>query len=142
MYTFDEFRADVFAAFEFLQSEYRMRRKDQAFGIEAWVEYESDLAIVMISYEIGARVQTFLEDPRYQRKPLDTTRRFSVSALAVNAQSVEAGGSRAAVIAQAATLQAHGDHVLHGDFNALHAQHDRLVAATLANRTLSNRGAK
>ena len=137
MYTFEDFESDVFAAFAFLEREHGMHRAFQRAGVASWVTYESSLARVQVYYEIGSGVVTTLEDPRYQRKPLDTSRSFPLSELPADQRLRELDSSGDNVREQATFLATHGRPVLAGDFALLHAKHDRLVAAAVANRAKS-----
>src|SRR5688572_15308318 len=116
MYTFEEFESDVAAGFAFLEGEYAMHRTTNRTGIAAWTTYENSQARVRVYYELGAGVTTSLEDPRYQRKPLDTSRSFNVSDVAPNKRLRDHDTSRANVLEQATFLRTHGRRVLEGDF--------------------------
>ena len=131
MYSFDEFESDVAAVFAFLEGDYGMQRTQERAA--AWVTYASSCARVRVYYELGAGVTTSIEDPNYERKPLDTSRSFNVSEVAQGEKLHEHDTSRANVLEQATFLRIHGNHVLAGDFAALHGKHDRLVAATRRN---------
>lgn len=137
MYTFEDFESHGVAAFKFLEEEYEMRRTWQRAGVASWLTYENPLARVQVYYEIGSGVTTTLEDPRYDRKPLDTSRSFSLSDLATDERLHEHNSSGDNLREQARFLKTHGGDVLAGKFAPLHAKHDRLLAATVANRTKS-----
>ena len=137
MYAFEDFESDVAAAFAFLEREYGMRRACQRAGVASWLTYENSLARVQVYYEIGSGVTTTLEDPRYERKPLDTSRTFSVSDVPSDERLREQSSSCDDVREQARFLKKHGGDVLARGFAPLHAKHDRLGAATVANRAKS-----
>lgn len=138
MYTFEEFEADAVRAFAFLETEHAMRRRFERAGIAAWLTYQNTIAGVSVYYEVGSGVTTSIEDVAYSRKPLDTSRSFSVFALTAGRQTTDSPTLPQAIAEQAEILRKHGQNVLAGDFSELHAKHDRLVAATLANRETSS----
>ena len=137
VYTFEDFEADVAAAFAFLEQEHGMHRTFERAGVASWVTYENSLARVQVYYEIGSGVATTLEDRRYERKPLDTSRSFTLADLGANERLIERDSSCENVREQARYLETHGRSVLEGDFTRLHAKHDRLLAVTVANRAKS-----
>jgi hypothetical protein len=144
MYTHEDFAADVARHFEFLESEYAMRRQPAHIaGIASWVEYATPNIKVVVEYEIGAWVGVSVVNLRHvKRDPLERSEFDLEEVLAVSGtrpQRRQEPRSPSEAVARAAeTLRSVGGSVLKGDFEALHARQRKLVEAVRRNNPLTS----
>jgi len=133
MYTHESFGADVARNFEFLESEYGMRREPlHAAGAGSWVVYANALMKVVVEYEIGGYCGVSVVNLRHvKRDPLERSEFDLEEIIAVSGQRQprrqEPRSMSEAVAKSAETLRSMGAPVLKGDFEALHARQRKLV---------------
>jgi hypothetical protein len=140
MYTLDEFCADTATAFAFLERDFSMQRSIMRNGREASVDYRNTDVHVAVNYEVGAGIWVNIEDLRYERKPLDTSRMYGLDDIArvLGVPRPDSGASTNSLSLSASFLASSGRCILNGDFAELHKMHDRLLKATLAGRERSD----
>jgi hypothetical protein len=144
MYTHEDFAADVIRNFEFLESEYGMRREPaHVAGIGSWIVYANPTMKVTVEYELGGYCGVSVLNLRHvKRDPLERSE-FDLEEI------VAVGGARQprrqdprsiseAVARAAETLRSVGAPVLKGDFEALHARQRKLVEAVRRNNPLTS----
>ena len=144
MYTHENFAADVARNFEFLESDYGMRRDPpHVAGAGSWVVYANLLLKVVVEHEIGGYCGVTVVNLRHvKRDPLERAE-FDLEEI------VAVGGPRQprrqdprsmseAVAKSAETLRSVGASVLKGDFESLHARQRRLVEALRQHNPLSS----
>jgi hypothetical protein len=136
MYTHEDFAADVARNFQFLESDYGMRREPAHLaGAGSWVVYANATVKVIVEREIGGHCGvTVVNVLHVKRDPLERSE-FDLEEI------VAAGGARQqqrrqdprsmseAVARAAETLRTAGASVLGGDFEALHSRQRKLVEA-------------
>ena len=144
MYTHENFAADVVRNFEFLESEYAMRREPAHLaGASSWVVYANAMMKIVVEYELAGYCGVSVLNLRHvKRDPMERSE-FDLDEI------IALGGSRQtrrqeprsiseAVARAAETLRSVGASVLKGDFEALHARQRKLVEAVRRNNPLSS----
>ena len=141
-YTHENFSADVVRSFEFLETEYAMRREPgHVSGGSSWVAYGNINVKVIIEYEGGLYCGVTVVNLRHVKKDPAERSEFDLDeivALSGNRPPKRQGprSMNEAVTRAAETLRATGDSVLKGDFEALHARQRKLVEANRRNNPL------
>ena len=144
MYTHESFGADVARNFEFLESEYGMRREPlHVAGAGSWVVYANALVKIVVEYEIGGYCGVSVVNLRHvKRDPLERSEFDLDEIIAVGGQRQtrrqDPKSMSEAVAKSAATLRSMGAPVLKGDFEALHARQRKLVEALRRSNPLSS----
>lgn len=139
MYTPDDFSNDVTKHFEFLESEYRMRREPmKREGTSTWITYASDVAKVIVEHDVGGYCSVAVQNPRYVKAdPLERLEFDLDEVLAVSGsrpgKRQEPRSMSEAVARAADTLRQAGARVLNGDFEALHARQRKVVESVRKN---------
>jgi hypothetical protein len=135
MYTHENFGADVARNFEFLESEYGMRREPlHIAGAGSWVVYANALMKIVVEYEMGGYCGvSVLNLHHVKRDPLERSE-FDLEEIVALSGSrqprrQEPRSMSEAVARSAETLRSVGAPVLKGDFEALHARQRKLVEA-------------
>lgn len=143
MYTHEDFATDVARNFEFLESEYGMRREPlHVAGVASWVVYANSLMKVVVEYELGGYLGVSVLNLRHVKHDPMERSEFDLEEI------VALGGSRQprrqdprsmseAVVRSAETLRSVGAPVLKGDFEALHARQRKMVEAVRRSNPLS-----
>ena len=144
MYSHENFAADVVRNFEFLESEYGMRREPtHVEGAASWVAYANPMMKVVVEYELGGYCGVSVLNLRHvKRDPLERSEFDLEEIVAVGAtrqaRRQDPRSVSEAVARAAETLRSVGASVLKGDFDALHARQRKLVEAFRRNNPLSN----
>lgn len=135
MYTHENFAADVVRNFEFLESEYGMRR-DPAHveGAGSWVVYANATMKIIVEHELGGYCGVTVLNLRHvKRDPLERSEFDLDEIVAVGGgrqQRRQEPKSMSEAVAKAAeTLRSAGASVLKGDFEPLHVRQRKLVEA-------------
>lgn len=144
MYTHENFAEDVARNFEFLESEYGMRREPpHVAGAGSWVVYVNPLVKVVVEHETGDYCGVSVVNLRHvKRDPLERSE-FDLDEIVAVAgpRQKQRQGPRSmgeAVARSAETLRSVGAPVLKGDFEALHARQRRHVEAVRRNSPLAS----
>jgi hypothetical protein len=142
MYTHENFAADVVRNFEFLESEYGMRRETpHVAGAGSWVVYANSLVKVVVEHEIGGSCGVTVVNLRHvKRDPLERSEFDLEEIVAVGPRQTRRQDPRSmteAVAKNAETLRSVGAPVLKGDFEALHARQRRAVEAVRRHNPLA-----
>lgn len=135
MYTQEDFEADVIRDFEFLVTQYGMRREPlRSAGVGTWITYANPMAKVIIEYEVGGFCGVTVQNPRFiqhdpqERSEFDLEEIIEVSPN--KPQRRRDPKNVTELIARSAeTLRTLGDAVLKGDFDALHERQRKVVEA-------------
>lgn len=144
MYTHENFAADVVRNFEFLESEYGMRREPaHVAGAGSWVVYANPMMKIVVEYEVGGYCGVSVIDLRHvKRDPMERSEFDLEEIVAIGAprqQRRQDPRSMSEAVARAAeTLRSVGAPVLKGDFEALHARQRKLVEAVRRHSPLSS----
>jgi hypothetical protein len=144
MYTQENFAADVARNFEFLESEYGMRREPpHVEGVGSWIVYVNSLMKIVVEYEIGGYCGVSVVNLRHvKRDPLERSEFDLEEIIAVGEprkpRRQDPRSMSEAVARCAETLRSVGAPVLKGDFEALHARQRRVVEAARRNNPLSS----
>jgi hypothetical protein len=143
MYTHENFAADVARNFEFLESEYGMRREPlHVAGVASWIVYANALMKIVVEHEIGGYLGVSVLNLRHVKHDPAERSEFDLEEI------VSLGGSRPArrqeprsmseaVARSAETLRSAGASVLKGDFEALHARQRKLVESVRRSNPLA-----
>lgn len=133
MYTPDDFSTDVTRHFEFLETDYRMRREPmRREGASTWITYANDVAKVIVEHEAGGSCGVAVQNLRYVKTdPLERLEFDLEEILAVSGsrppRRQEPRSMSEAVARAAETLRGAGARVLNGEFDALHARQRKVV---------------
>jgi hypothetical protein len=135
MYTHEEFAADVIKNFEFLETDFGMRRQPtQVSGIASWVAFENVNVRVIVEHELGGFLTVSVQNLRHikhdpmERSEFDLDEIMRV--LGGRQPRRDEPRTSPAVIAKAAELlKSVGAPVLNGDFAALHERQNKIVEA-------------
>jgi hypothetical protein len=144
MYTHENFAADVARNFEFLESEYGMRREPaHVEGVGSWVVYANSIMKIVVEHELGGYCGVSVVNLRHvKRDPLERSEFDLEEIVAVSAarqtRRQDPRSMSEAVARAAETLRSVGASVLKGDFEALHARQRKLVEANRRNNPLSS----
>lgn len=144
MYTHESFAADVARNFEFLESEYGMRREPaHVAGAGSWVVYGNAMVKIVVESEGGGYCGVSVVNLRHiKRDPLERSEFDLEEIVAVGAprqtRRQEPRSMSEAVARAAETLRSVGASVLKGDFEALHARQRKLVEALRRNNPLAS----
>ena len=143
MYTHENFAADVARNFEFLESEYGMRREPlQVAGGGSWVVYANSLMKIVVEYELGGYCGVSVLNLRHvKRDPLERSEFDLEEIIAIGPRQTRRQEPRSmseAVARNAETLRSVGAPVLKGDFEALHARQRKLVEAVRRTNPLTS----
>jgi hypothetical protein len=143
MYTHENFGVDVARNFEFLESEYAMRREPlHVAGAASWVVYANPLMKIVIEYEVGGYCGVSVVNLRHvKRDPLERSEFDLEEIVAVGGRQPRRQDPRSvseAVARYAETLRSAGVSVLKGDFEALHARQRRFVDAVRRHNPLTS----
>ena len=144
MYTHENFAADVARNFEFLESEYGMRRDPpHVEGAGSWVVYANSIMKIVVEYELAGYCGVSVMNLRHvKRDPLERSDfdLEEIVALSTSRQPrrQEPRSMSEAVARAAETLRSVGASVLKGDFDALHARQRKRVEAVHKNNPLSS----
>lgn len=132
MFTHDEFAAEVARHFEFLESDYGMRREPlQKAGVRSWIGYANVNVKVIVEHEENAYCSVTVQNLRHikhdplERSEFDLDEVVAVSPRPPRRQELRA--TREAVAKAAETLRTVGASVLAGDFAALHERQRKAV---------------
>ena len=143
MYTHENFAADVTRNFEFLESEYGMRREPMhVAGPGAWIAYANIDVRVIVESEIGGSCGVTVVNLRHvKRDPLERSE-FDLEEIVALAQGrqqrrQDPRSMSEAIARSAETLRSVGGPVLKGDFEALHARQQKHVEANRRNNPLA-----
>ncbi len=144
MYTHENFAADVVRNFEFLETEYGMRREPTHIaGAGAWIVYANATVKVIVESEIGGSCGVSVVNLRHvQRDPMERSE-FDLEEItrlsSQRQQRRQEPRSMSEALARAAeTLRSIGPSVLKGDFEALHEQQRKLVEAVRRTNPLTS----
>jgi hypothetical protein len=144
MYTHENFAADVARNFEFLETEYGMRRESlRVEGIASWVVYANPLMKIVVEYELAGYCGVSVLNLRHvKRDPLERSE-FDLEEIVAVAgvrptRRQEPRSMSDAVAKNAETLRSLGAGVLKGDFEALHARQRKLVEAVRRTNPLTS----
>ena len=144
MYTHENFAADVARNFEFLESEYGMRREPlHVAGAASWVVYANALMKIVVESETGGYCGVSVLDLRHvkrdpmERSEFDLEEIVSISGPRQTRRQ-EPRSMSEAVAKSAETLRSVGTPVLKGDFEALHARQRKLVEAVRRTNPLTS----
>ena len=134
MYTHENFAADVARHFEFLESEYGLRREaPRVEGSGAWIVYGGPAIKVVVEYESGGSCGVSVVNLHHvKRDPLERSEfdLEEIVALGPRQQRRQEPRSMGEAVARSAeTLRSAGGSVLKGDFEALHARQRKNVEA-------------
>jgi len=144
MYTHENFAADVTRHFEFLESEYGMRREPAHIaGAGSWVVYGNPTVKVVVEHEIGGYCSVSVVNLHHvKRDPLERSEFDLDEIVAVvgsrQTRRQEPRSTTEAVARAAETLRSVGASVLKGDFEALHAQQRKRVEAVRRHNPLTS----
>ena len=144
MYTHENFASDVARNFEFLESEYGMRREaTHLAGASSWVVYANSMMKIVVEYEPGGYCGVSVLDLRHvKRDPVERSEFDLEEIVAVagprQTRRQDPKSMSEAVAKAAETLRSVGGPVLKGDFEALHARQRKLVEAVRRNNPLSS----
>ena len=144
MYTHENFAADVVRNFEFLESEYGMRREPaHVEGAGSWVVYANPALKVVVEHELGGYCGVSVVNLRHvKRDPLERSEFDLEEIVAVGAsrqsRRQDPRSMSEAVTKAAETLRSTGASVLKGDFEALHDRQRKLVEALRRHNPLSS----
>jgi hypothetical protein len=144
MYTHENFAADVLQNFEFLESEYGMRREPtHVAGAGSWVVYANLNVKVVIEYEVGGSCGVSVVNLRHvKHDPLERSEFDLEEIIAVAAprqqRRQDPRSMSEAVAKSAETLRSIGASVLKGDFEALHTRQRGRVEALRRHNPLTN----
>ena len=144
MYTHENFAADVARNFEFLESQYGMRREPpHVEGLGSWVVYTSPVMKIVVEHEIGGYCGVSVVNLRHvKRDPLERSEFDLDEIVAVSGprqpRRQDPRSMSEAVARSAETLRSVGASVLKGDFEALHARQRKLVEAVRRHTPLSS----
>jgi hypothetical protein len=144
MYTHENFAADVTRHFEFLESEYGMRREPAHIaGAGSWVVYGNPTMKVVVEHEIGGYCSVSVVNLHHvKRDPLERSEFDLDEIVAVGAprqtRRQEPRSTTEAIARAAETLRSVGGSVLKGDFEALHAQQRKRVEAVRRHNPLTS----
>lgn len=133
MYTHEDFVSDVLRNFEFLETEYAMRREPlQVAGAGCWVAFSNAVARVVIEHETAGYCSVSVQNPHHVKKdPLERSEFDLEEIVAVSGGRPPRrmdGRPMSEVLARAAeTLRGAGTAALKGDFEALHARQRKTV---------------
>jgi hypothetical protein len=135
MYTHENFAADVARSFEFLESEYGLRREaPHVAGVGSWVVYSNALLKIVVESEVGGSCGVTAVNLRHvKRDPMERSE-FDLEEIVAVAgprpkRRPDPRSMTEAVARCAETLRSMGASVLKGDFEALHVRQRRLVEA-------------
>jgi hypothetical protein len=144
MYTHENFAADVARNFEFLESEYGLRREPlHVAGGGSWVVYANSLIKVVVEHEVGGYCGVTVVNLRHVKSdPLERSE-FDLSEIVAvrgwrEPRRGEPRSMTEAVTRCAETLRSAGASVLAGDFDALHARQRRHVESVRRNGPMSS----
>lgn len=143
MYTHENFAADVARNFEFLESEYGMRREPpHVAGAGSWVVYVNSLLKIVVEYEAGGYCGVSVVNFRHEKRDPMERSEFDLEEIITVSGPRQTRGQdprsmSEAVARCAGTLRSVGASVLKGDFEALHARQRRHVEAVRRNNPLS-----
>lgn len=143
MYTNENFAADVAKHFEYLESEYGMRREaPHLAGAGSWIAYASALVKVIVEHETGGHCGVTVVNLRHvKRDPLERSEFDLEEILALSGRQPRKQEPRSmseAVARSAEALRAVGAPVLKGDFEALHARQRKAVEAVRRHTPLAS----
>jgi hypothetical protein len=146
MYTNENFTADVVRSFQFLETEYGMRRDPtHVEGGGSWIVYGNANVKVVIERDSGGYCGVSLvnlhhvkRDPQ-ERSEFDLDEVVAVSG-ARPPRRQEPRSMTEAVTRAAETLRSAGGPVLKGDFESLHARHRQVLEAARRNSPLAPNG--
>lgn len=132
MFTHDDFAAEVARHFQFLESDYGMRREPlQKSGGRSWVTYGNVNVKVVVEFEEGGYCSVTVQNLRHikhdplERSEFDLDEILAVSNPRQRRQELRA--VRESVARAAETLRTAGAPILAGDFEALHARQKKAV---------------
>ena len=131
--THDQFAAEVARQFEFLETEYALRREPMhAEGNRAWVAYGNIDVRVIVEQEENAYCTVSVQNLRYIKRDALERSEFDLDEVLATSgprapRRQELRASPEGVRKAAETLKAFGETVLRGDFGALHAKQLRTV---------------
>jgi hypothetical protein len=139
MYTHENFASDVARHFEFLESEYGMRREPlHVAGAGSWVVYGNANVKVIVEFEAGSSCGVSVINVRHvKRDPMERSE-FDLDEIVRLAsqrppRQRESRSMSEAVASAAETLRTTGAPVLKGDFERLHARQRKIVEAMRRN---------
>jgi hypothetical protein len=132
MFTHEDFAGEVARHFQFLESDYGMRREpQQKSGNRSWLGYANINVKVVIELEENAYVSVTVQNLRHikhdplERSEFDLDEIVAVSSRPPRRQEWRA--NRESVAKAAEMLKTLGAPVLAGDFTALHARQSKAV---------------
>jgi hypothetical protein len=131
----ETFAADVARSFEFLESEYGMRREAPHLADDgAWAAYSNANVRVIVEHELGGYCGVTVIDLRYiKRDPLERAEFDLEEIIAVSGarppRRQDAKSMTEAIAKAAETLRSVGAPVLKGEFETLHARQRKLAEA-------------
>jgi hypothetical protein len=133
-YTHENFAADVAREFQFLETDYGMRREAlRTEGIGSWVVYSNALVKVIVEHEIGGFSGVSVVNLRHVKSdPMERSEFDLEEIVALAGRRPSRGQPRSmteTVARLAETLKSAGGPVLKGDFEALHARQRKIVEA-------------
>lgn len=143
MYTHENFAADVTRNFEFLESEYGLRREPlHNSGAGSWVVYANPDVKVVVEHEVPGYCGVSVVNLRHvKRDPLERSEFDLEEIVAIsNSRQPRRQDPRSmseAVARCADTLRSVGASVLKGDFEALHTRQRKNVEAVRRHNPLS-----
>ena len=144
MYTHENFASDVARNFEFLETEYGMRREPaHVAGAGSWVVYGNVNVKVIVEFEVGGSCGVSVVNLRHvKHDPMERSEFDLEEIIRLSGQREQRGKeprSLSEAVAKAAdTLRNIGGPVLKGDFAALHERQKKLVEAVRRTNPLTS----
>ncbi len=135
MSSHDDFAKDVIKSFEFLESEYGLRREPMHVeGAGGWIGYANATIRVIIEHELGNYCGVTVQNlPHVKRDPQERSEFDLDEIVAVSGtrpqRRQEPRSLSEAITRASETLRAVGGPALKGDFEALHARQLKLIEA-------------
>lgn len=136
MYTHDQFATSVAKHFEFLETDYGMRREAiRAAGKAAWIVYANIDVKVTIEQDTAGSCGVTVQNLRYvqhdplERSEFDLEEIVKLSGTRPPRQSDQRSGGGDPLAKTAEVLKTVGASVLKGDFAALHARQLKIAEA-------------
>jgi len=136
MYTHENFAADVARDFEFLETEYGMRREPAPVSSGGvWVLYANPTVKVIVEHELGGYCGVSVQNLRHiksdplERAEFDLEEIVAISGASRQGRRPDPRSMSEAISRAAQTLRTVGAAVLKGDFEALQVRQRKAVEA-------------
>lgn len=136
MYTHEDFAADVTREFQFLETDYAMRREPvHVAGAGFWLQYAGSSVRVIVEHEMGGTCGVTVQNLRHiKRDPLERSE-FDLDEIVAVSNAPRQGrrpdprSMNEAIARAAQSLRTVGASVLKGDFEALQVRQKKAVEA-------------